>query len=824
MHRPIRRLAVAALLAALALQVTGCRSPEERLAHHMARGEAFVRDNEIDAALLEFQSALNAQPNNAGVYERIGDVLMEYSQLYPQAISYYREAHRLDPNRIHSIVREARLLALEDPERARSLLDRAIALDPDDGAVLRAKAFFALVANDLPGARKAAERAIELDPSPMSYAELGAVYLAHIARDLQNSRFPAAAHRNGALQAYAKVNELKGGNYHRAILEQARVHGLSRRRSQAHRSFRQAIELAKEEGAAETQLVVFTAVEYARRERDRELERFALRAMVDVDEDHYQAWRELAEVTARRPNQSSDEILQELLAKRPDDGQAWLLWADHLARTDRARNARTDLRRLIDRGIDDPAVYEALIRLELRLGSVERARALLDALEHKEPDARVTQVASARLAIAEGRPEDAERLLTSLVRSDPFPELLRLLALAHMRQGEPAEARKVLLRAQELSGEPSVPLLRLLAEVDMGGGNWLAAMGAYIEMLKRRATLSDAERVNFAIASYHTGNVEKAQDVLRDMLRVAAPVPQAAVAYAQLFGADDGLFALGSLYSAHRRAPGNAEVIREMTRLELRYGKNQRALDRLNALIQKRQAGPLVIFSRAEVLADAGAYAQAEADALLAFEADPTLIEAVDLLHSLYRAQGKLDSARLAFEEADAAGVLHPGARLLLARLLVEDGEVERAQAMLERVVEENPEIWVAQAELAYLLADQGKELERAFRLARIAHIASKQGAHTSDVLGFVLLKSGKSKPALEQFQRAIAVASRNGDTPPPTFHYHAGLAYRALDRDDEAAESFRTALGQGEFPQAEEARRQLEAARHHAGDTGSSS
>ena len=77
MQRATRWLAVVALVAA------ACASPEERLAHHVERGEAFLRDNEVDAALLEFQSALKIQPANAALYERIGDVLMEYRQLYP---------------------------------------------------------------------------------------------------------------------------------------------------------------------------------------------------------------------------------------------------------------------------------------------------------------------------------------------------------------------------------------------------------------------------------------------------------------------------------------------------------------------------------------------------------------------------------------------------------------------------------------------------------------------------------------------------------------------------------------------------------------------
>jgi tetratricopeptide (TPR) repeat protein len=811
-------------LAAAALLAVACSSPEERLAHHVARGEAFLRDSEVDAALLEFQSALQVQPENAALYERIGDVLMEYSQLYPKAISYYREAHRIEPARTHSIIREARLLALEDPVRARELLDRAVIQDPDSGAVLRAQAFFALVANDLDGARAAADRAVALDPTPPSYAELGAVWLAHIARDIQQKRRPNAEYRDNAINAYQRVNELKGGSYHRAILEQARVYGFTHRRSQARNHYRLAIELAQAEGAAETQLAALTTVAYARTVRDLELERHALRALVTVDEDHYEAWEQLARVAERMPRRSGDEILQELTAARPDDARAWLLWSDHLVATDRARNARTDLRRAIDRGIEDPALYEALIRLEIGVGNVELARTLLEVLERKEPDAFATRVASARLALIEGREDEAAETLKRLTWKEPNPELLRLLALAHYRRGHLLESRAVLTQAMELSQDPSVALFRISGMVEMGLGNWLAAMDAYIEMIKRRETLTESERVHYAIAAHHAGAIEKSREVLKAMVLAGSPPPAAAIAYAQLFGADDPLVALGGLGLAYKRAPRDPGLVREMTRLEMKFGKTQQALDRLNGMIQSRQAGPVVIFTRANLLASTGAYEQAEADALLAFEADPTLTEAVDLLHTLYRAQGKLETARLAFEEADAAGVLHPGARLLLARLIAEDGETELAQAMLEQVLETNPNMWNAQAELAYLLADQGTDPKRAFALARSAHIASRRRAETSDVLGYVLLKAGKNGPALEQFQRAIDVASRSGDSPPPSFQYHSGLAYRALGMDEEADEAFRTALGQGEFPEAEEARRQLEAARHHTGDNGNPS
>ncbi len=63
---PLRRLVLAALLFA------ACGSPEDRLATHLERGETYLADGRTDAALLEFQSALNLRPDDAALHERVG--------------------------------------------------------------------------------------------------------------------------------------------------------------------------------------------------------------------------------------------------------------------------------------------------------------------------------------------------------------------------------------------------------------------------------------------------------------------------------------------------------------------------------------------------------------------------------------------------------------------------------------------------------------------------------------------------------------------------------------------------------------------------------
>jgi cytochrome c-type biogenesis protein CcmH/NrfG len=96
------------LLLALAL-AWACASPEERFAEHLARGEEYIEQKKPREALIEFRNALKIQPKNADINQRIADLLRNESA-FADASFYYREAYRLDPDRIDAAMQEARLL------------------------------------------------------------------------------------------------------------------------------------------------------------------------------------------------------------------------------------------------------------------------------------------------------------------------------------------------------------------------------------------------------------------------------------------------------------------------------------------------------------------------------------------------------------------------------------------------------------------------------------------------------------------------------------------------------------------------------------------
>jgi tetratricopeptide (TPR) repeat protein len=317
-----------------------------------------------------------------------------------------------------------------------------------------------------------------------------------------------------------------------------------------------------------------------------------------------------------------------------------------------------------------------------------------------------------------------------------------------------------------------------------------------------------------ARALYGLGRSEEGRDVILKLLAEEDPPVEAAVEYARREGVATPVNAIRYLGVALKGDSTNAKVVEALVTIQLRLRNPKAAIDLLNKAINSGRAKPATLLLRARVLTKAGDLDRAEADALRAFEADPSLPGGVELLYAIYRAQGRLDEARASFEEAEAAGVLHSGARLLLGRIYSRQGDVQQAREMLERVLRDDPTAVGAKNDLAYLLANNDTDLDRAMKLAEDAQRELLKSPNTADTLGFVYLHKGLHEAALHQFRYALQLNDQQPSDLAPTLHYHLGLTLHALERNDEAVAAFEKALAlDSDFPEAGDARRKLEKA-----------
>jgi tetratricopeptide (TPR) repeat protein len=807
-------------LLALALATQGaCSSPEERFAEHLSRAETFLAEDRPDDALIELQGALKIDPDSAEVNWRLGELLRDKSA-YRAAIFHFGEVYRIDPTRVDAAMEQASLLWFSSPARAERLIRDAQQRFPDEPRVYRAESGLAVVKHDTARALAAALRAIELDPNDMhNWIQLGAVHMSRIREyQLRDEQAPDEIYQD-AIDAFQKVDDLEGGHVG-ARVEQARIYASWKDHwKQTAASFRSGIALAKERGNPEHRALVAQAMEeWARIARRDQLRHEALIELVDAQPERVAAWEQLARSTsAIEGKERGEEVYQQMLAALPDAPQAHLVYTNHLSRTDRNAEAIAHLQSVLPESIDDPLLWEQLVRLHILETQLPEARAAYAEMVDAHEDEPVTRRTEARLALVDDRPEDAVRILREFA-GDETTETERLRAVAEMRVGNLAEAAAAVDRAISLAPAYPPGVVRIKALIHAEAKEWRQVLRTLRELEQRGHHLAARDQLLRAQALYEIGEAESGRKVLEQILARRIIAPGAALEYARREGRDHPAEAREYLTVAMRYIPNNYDLLEAMTRLDLREGRGAEALKRLDRVIEDRVAGPRILLLRAELLASAGQLERAEADALRAFEASPELPGAVDLLFAIYEAQGKLDEARRSFEEAESVGVLHGGARVLLGRLYAMDGDADKARAMYEKVIAENPEIAAAKNDLAFLLATRDEDLDRALALAEEAQRALPDNPSVADTVGYVYFRTGRYEAALQQLRFALELSKESLGDAAPAYHYHLGLTLSALDRGAEAAAAFETALALDPgFPGAEDARRQLEAARGDA-------
>ena len=228
-----------------------------------------MREQRVDEALLELESALVVDPRSAAVNQRIGELLADRGATAPAA-AHFGEAYRLDPNRIEAALRQAALLATREAA-ARGADHRARAEDASEGArgaPHRRRARGRARATSRGRSRARARRSRSIRTRRESWLQLGAVERARAA-DLSARGEPAEPALASALDAYSEAESLAGGDVSARVETARTLASWPARRSEATAAFRSALALAAERGDPDARYAAATAFEqFARSQRD----------------------------------------------------------------------------------------------------------------------------------------------------------------------------------------------------------------------------------------------------------------------------------------------------------------------------------------------------------------------------------------------------------------------------------------------------------------------------------------------------------------------------------------------------------------------------
>ena len=130
-------------------------------------------------------------------------------------------------------------------------------------------------------------------------------------------------------------------------------------------------------------------------------------------------------------------------------------------------------------------------------------------------------------------------------------------------------------------------------------------------------------------------------------------------------------------------------------------------------------------------------------------------------------------------------------AQFTLSNVYVQQGNMRKGEEILEKVYEEDPNDPSVNNDLGYLYADQGKKLEQAEKMIRLALESEPENPAYLDSMGWVLYRLEKYEEALPYLEKAVELPS-GADA---TILDHLADTYDRLGKTDKAVENWKKAL-----------------------------
>lgn len=763
-----------------------CDSQEDRLAQHQERGDAYLKELKWTEAQLEFKSALAVDPNSAPAHYGLALALLGGKDPR-RAYWELEETVRLDPAHVEARLRHGEFLLFgkkEELERAVESADAILAIEATrwEALLLKARALAALgKAEESGAAYQAAVDAAPDQPLPLLL----------LANHLRTSGQKADAEA-----AFTKLTEL-----HPAVGSWTALAAFlagEGRDAESEAAFRKAIEIAKpeERTAAWSALASFLIA----KERSADAEQVLKNALADEPGN-----LELIYALARfyhgaGRTAEADQMIEEATRARPDDAAPLLLLSSYRGRIGDLPGALDAADRALavapDDGLAKLRRAEVLVDMGFRENDPKRiaeGKAVVDAVLAKEDGKPEGLFVLAKVALAQKKYDDAIAALRRAVDSRPdWSQAHYLLGTALFFSGDAAGARGEIVRSIELDPN-GIEGFKMLSRVHARLGDHALAVEVGERALAREPD-DIATRIHVAQSLVQERRFDEALGRL-----LAIPEEKRGA---------EGYFAIGRVYAfreewANARKhlglaldakPGSAEVLSALVQVDAREGRLQESYERIRSA---RDANPTdarlqILFG--EISAAARRTDDAEAAFRKAIEIDPNGLSAYTNLAGLFVMTGRVAEAvatyERAVEQSPKSGSLH----LLLASLLEASGRTDDAIAHYESAIELDPELAIAKNNLAYLMAERGKDLDRALDLAQEAKAKLPDNPNAADTLGWVLYKKNVPVAAIS-YLREAAGGLRPEDPSLPLVRHHLALAYEANKEPEQAIAALEQAI-----------------------------
>jgi tetratricopeptide (TPR) repeat protein len=725
------------LVAALVLTVAACSNPEAEKKQYFDSGMKFAAEKKYQEAIVQFRNAVRVDNKFGEAHFQLAEAFTALGDGRNAARQYIAAADLL-PDNPEAQLKAATVLALSGRfEDARTRVQRV--LDKDARNVQAQILLGNILAGqkDMAGAVEQVEEAIQIDPTRgLSYTNLGVLRMAQGDRD-------------AARAAFDKAVELDPKS-------------LAARLSQAMFQL-QIGEIA----AAET----------------------TLKAALELDPKHALANRAMAALYLGSKRAPEAEPYLKAFSEVSTNSDARFALADYYTGMRRLDEAKAVLTKLAgERATADNAEWR-LARIEYGTDRAV-AHARIDRLLTKSPSNVQALVMKASWLLVEGKRTEALDKAQAAVKAAPeLPSAHYLVGVIHTQMQDVPSAIAAFNEVLRLNPRAAAAQLQV-ARLQLAQGAASEAV-RFAESVVKSAPANPIARLTLAGGLLAQRDLARAEPMIAELLK---EYPKAADVHAL-----DGLRHLLKKNPAGARAAyGRAlqldarshPAIAGLVALDLLEKKPDASLKRVEARLSESPDDVRLLQLVSRVYLAMNDQAKAERALRRAIDVAPGDSSSYAMLGQLYLAQQKLVEARVEFDQVAKRNPKNVGASTVAAMLSHQTNDVEDAKRRYRDILDREPNAPVAANNLAWILADEGTNLDDALRLAQRAEAQAPNRAEILDTLGWVYYRKDQPALAVPAFEKSIKLAPDNA-----VYHYHLGLAHSKGGNVQEARHAVERAL-----------------------------
>ncbi|MDH5641953.1 MAG: tetratricopeptide repeat protein, partial [Nitrospira sp.] len=655
--------ALCVIITLVSVSCTGS-SPEAKMAAHLEQAEQYFKNHKYQEAIIEYRNVIQLDDKHANAHYQLALAYLKLGGIpnLQAAFGALNRTVELDKTNHDAQLKLGELLLLgNDPAKARERAEIVLVSAPQhtEGLILKGRSLIneKHFAEAIPELKKA----IELDPKNMrAYIELSRAHLF--------SKDPAAAETvlNQALAVDPRSTEI--------LLALGDLRTTTGKPDQAEALYTQALEIDAQNEQIYLHLAAF-----------------------------YQRAAKWAEVEA---------TFNKLAGLKPHDEKPHILLGDFFTWLGQGEKALTSYQRATEVQPDSTIARDKLIGHYLDTGKPTEAETRVKDILTKNAKDLMGRFFDARLLLAKHKPDDAIPILQGVIKDEPqFAGAHHFLGVAYMQKRQPAQARASF--ADAVKHNPRMTESRTaLAQLHLAEGS------ADLALEQAQAAIQlNPRNVQAAIvagtAYLKKGDPAKSRKVFE---AIAQALPNEPMGPYQLglvsrYERNDAK-ALAFFEEALKRRPSAIEPITQIASIKLAQGKSDEARKRVEQQLEQAPQSALLHNLLGQLSANAKNYVQAEEEYRKAIELDSGMFQAYLNLAGVYLRLGKQDQATKEYEAVLAKDANSIQAHMMLGMIHESKQEFDKAQARYETILKLNPRFVPAANNLAWIMAEQGGNLD----------------------------------------------------------------------------------------------------------------